>query len=205
MDAKLGQRRDEITSRTKQVLGSWLLHAVFVVVSLFVMINVHEIGHTVFARLFGDNHAFYAFYKLRPDGSLSCIGCNVYDETKLSFLGNLFVTLGGVIFSQTAAIALLRYGETAKISQRSKRFLKVLATVCLLDVFFQVVQGTMANTGQQVAFTRVDIADFIWLVANRVQIGSVVVKGIVLAMLAAYFWWIGVKWYGLSAKTRKQA
>ncbi len=206
MDTKLVQHRDETASRTKQGFGSLLLCAFFFVVSLFIMINVHEIGHTVFARLFGDNHAFYALYRLRADGSLACVGCNVYDEAKLSFLGNVFVTLGGVTFSQLMAITLLWYGEKAKTNQTARRFFRVVATVCLFDVFFQVAQGIVANIAHQVAFTRVDIADFIWLVANRVQASPVVVKGIVLAILSGYSWWIVVKWYkGLGAKSTSQA
>jgi len=185
----------------KQMFGRALLYVAFVVVSLFVMINIHEIGHTVFARLFGDKHAFYALYRLHADGSLACIGCNVYNEANLSFLGNIFVTLGGIIFSQALAITALWYREKTKTTQMLGRFARVLAFVCLFDVVFQVAQGMAANTAQQVALTRVDIADFVWLVTNRTQVAPGLVKGMVSAILLGYFYWIVVKWRGLSVKT----
>ena len=77
------------------------------------MINIHEIGHNVFAKLFGDTRAYYALCKFHPDGSVVCIRCNVYDVTKLSFGGKFIVTLGGVIFHQGLAAILLRYRRKA--------------------------------------------------------------------------------------------
>jgi len=195
MGTKSSQRNSSII--TGQVLGSLALYVLFVVVSLFVMINVHEIGHTVFARLFGDSSAFYALYRLRPDGSVACIGCNVYDETKISFFGNVVVTLGGVVFSQGLAVVSLWYKRKAKKSEKGRRFCSVLTAVCVFDAVLQVAQGITANTVQQSAFTRVDIADFVWLVANQAQVSHVVVKGIVLAILLVYLWWF----VGLYRKT----
>jgi len=195
MDTKPSQRNSGVISG--QVLGSLALYTFFVAVSLFVMINVHEIGHTLFARLFGDTGAFYALYKLHPDGSVACIGCNVYDETKLSFIGNVVVTLGGVIFSQGLAVVLLWYKGKTKMGETSRRFCGVLTTVCVFDAVFQVAQSITANTVHQSAFTRVDIADFVWLVANQAHVSHVVVKGIVLVVLLVYLWWF----IGLYRKT----
>ncbi len=163
----------------------WARDAAFAALALFLMVNVHEIGHTFFARLFGDGSARYALYRLRPDGGLACIGCNRYDETALSFWGNLFVTLGGVIFSQILAlISLWLWGRT--VSQPAKRFWGILALVCLFDVFFQAAQGLAANTALQTSLTRVDIADFVWLAANRTGATPAAVKGGVVTILALY-------------------
>ncbi len=163
----------------------WARDAAFAALALFLMLNVHEIGHTFFARLFGDGSARYALYHLRPDGGLACIGCNHYDETALSFWGNLFVTLGGVIFSQILALISLWLGGRT-VNRPAKRFWGILAFVCLFDVVFQAAQGLAAHTAIQTSLTRVDIADFVWLVANRTGATPAAVKGGVAALLVLY-------------------
>ena len=173
----------------RQWVGAMALYALLVAASVFVMINVHELGHTVFARLFGDTDAFYALYKLHPDGSVACIGCNVYDETKISPFGNSVVALGGLIFSQGLALALLWYKSKTKKNGLIGRFIGVLIAVCVFDAVFQVAQGIIVNTAQQTAFTRVDMADFIWLVTRHVEVSPVAVKGLVLMALLVYLLW----------------
>ena len=54
-------------------------YALSVAAALFIMLNWHEMGHTAFARLFGDADASYALYKSHPGGRLACNRCNVYD------------------------------------------------------------------------------------------------------------------------------
>ena len=175
MDVKSPYRRRAVIS-----------YALSVAAALFIMLNWHEMGHTAFARLFGDADASYTLYKLHPDGRLACIGCNVYDETQLSFVGNVVVALGGVIFSQGMAVVLLWLKR--RWNRAKGRFWAVLTGVCLFDALFQVAQGVAADTGRQSALTRVDIADFVWLIANRTPLSHGVVKGIVVAALAAYLW-----------------
>jgi hypothetical protein len=169
-----------------QSLGKWAVYIFLTLLSLFIMINIHEIGHTVFARLFGDTDAVYYLYRVSPNGDIACIGCNVYDETTLSLLGNIFVTLGGVIFSQGVAVALLVAKH--KVG-RIGRFCNILVIVTLFDALFQVAQGIIANTAQQAGLTRVDFADFIWLVANQTGLAHFVIKGIILACLLVYLLW----------------
>ena len=70
----------------------------FGLVFLFVMVNVHEIGHTTVARLLGDDSAHYVLYQVQ--GQSGCLGCNLYDSSRLGDLANVFVNLGGVIFTQ---------------------------------------------------------------------------------------------------------
>ncbi len=173
----------------RQWVGALALYALLVAASVLVMINVHELGHTVFARLFGDSGASYALYRLRPDGRVACIGCNVYDETKISPFGNGVVALGGLIFSQGLALALLWSKSKIKKNGLIGRFIGVLIAVCVFDAVFQVAQGIIVNTAQQTAFTRVDMADFIWLVTRHAQVSPVAVKSLVLTALWAYLWW----------------
>ncbi len=62
-------------------------HGLIILVSIplafLCMLNLHEIGHTVFARLSGDGEAVYYLYQRFPNGGF-CMGCNIYDESKLS-------------------------------------------------------------------------------------------------------------------------
>jgi hypothetical protein len=46
--------------RAGVAVALWLVAAL---VLTFVMINIHEIGHTVVARLAGDPHASYSLYR----------------------------------------------------------------------------------------------------------------------------------------------
>lgn len=169
-----------------QGISKVLLHVVAIVISAFLMVNVHEIGHTVFARLFGDNHATYALYRLQSNGKLACVGCNAYDETALSWIGNVVVTVGGVVFSQSLALGVLWYGK----QKRCWRYCRILVAVSAFDVVFQVLQGVIANTAKQTGLTRVDIADFVWLVAGRAGISDVVIKVSIVAILLVYLWWL---------------
>ena len=174
---------------TLRWFGKALYIALLVVASVFIMINVHEIGHTVFARLLGDGSASYALYRLHPDGSIRCIGCNAYNPHWLSFFGNVIVPLGGVIFSQGLALALLWYKRKVKGGAPCGRFCAVLTVVCVSDAAFQVAQGLAANIGQQTGLTGVDIADFIWLVASHTHLGPVLLKAALAAALLVYLGW----------------
>jgi len=167
-----------------------LLYFGVIVLSVVVVVNIHEIGHTVFARFFGDNQATYSLYRLQSDGSLACIGCNAYNETALSWAGNVVVTLGGVIFSQGLALLALWYGRRRKV-QRCWHFCKILVVMCAFDAVFQVLQGMFADTAHQTGLTRVDIADFIWLVAGRTGISDIVIKIGIVVVLLVYLWWFG--------------
>ena len=162
-------------------------YALFLGVAGFLMLNVHEIGHTVFARLFGDRSASYALYRLQPNGSVACIGCNAYDESQLSFLGNAVVTLGGVLFTQGLALLLLWYGGRSR-NAPCRGFCAVLMNVCLFDAVVQVAQGLAADTARQTALTRVDLADFVWLLSNRMHAAPGLLQGSILAVLIAYLW-----------------
>lgn len=162
-------------------------YALFLGLSFFLMLNVHEMGHTVFARLFGDRSASYALYRLQPDGSVACIGCNTYDESQLSFLGNAVVTLGGVLFTQGLALLLLWYAGRSR-NAPCRSFCAVLMNVCLFDAVVQVAQGLAADTARQTALTRVDLADFVWLLSNRMHAAPDLLQGSILAALIAYLW-----------------
>jgi hypothetical protein len=101
------------------------------------MIIVHEIGHTVVARLLGDGRATFTLY------SSHCIGCNLYDSQRLSPLANVAVSLGGVLFTALVTVAaLVALGWPGRPSWLPRWLLTEVAVVFyLLDFAFQIVQA----------------------------------------------------------------
>src|SRR5437868_3645134 len=77
------------------------------------MVNVHEIGHTLVARLLGDASAHYVLYE--SGGHSSCLGCNLYDSSKLSDNANAIVNFGGVLSTQA-----LCWGAIVLLARRSR-------------------------------------------------------------------------------------
>jgi peptidase M50B-like protein len=141
----------------------------FGLVFLLLMVNVHEVGHTVFARLLGDGSAHYVLYQQR--GSSTCMGCNLYDSSRLENVANALVNLGGVIFTQLlgwSAILLLARGRPA-----APRWL--LLTVIVItwsgDVILQLVQGLLANVPQELPRgperTYTDYLAVVWFLRNQ--------------------------------------
>ena len=135
---------------------------------LFVMVNVHELGHTVFARLLGDDSAHYVLYQ--PGGSGACMGCNLYDSSRIGDLGNVLVNLGGVIFTQLlccAAILLLASQTVLK----QWMLLTVIGITWLGDAILQLVQGLQVNIPEQLArgpeSTYTDYGAVVWFLRDQ--------------------------------------
>ncbi len=80
------------------MIGKFLRVLLFGLAFLIVMVNVHEVGHTVFARLLGDDSAHYVLYEAQ--GRSTCLGCNLYDSSRLGDVANVLVNFGGVVFTQ---------------------------------------------------------------------------------------------------------
>jgi hypothetical protein len=166
-------------------VNRWVRRALLVLlvpVAAFVMVNIHEIGHTFLARLFGDTGATYFLYRYSEDGF--CLGCNVYDEGRLSYLGNVLVTLGGVLFTTVAMILSLLLRKMRPVGRWVRRTAAIFATVCFLDVPLQVWQGIQADVASQTGLVRVDLADFTYLVATGTGLGILPVKvGLLVALI----------------------
>jgi hypothetical protein len=111
------------------------------------MVNVHEVGHTVFARLLGDDSAHYVLYEAQ--GRSTCLGCNLYDSSRLGDAANVLVNFGGLIFTQLlcwTAIVLLAGGERGVL--RRWWLLTAIVVTWLGDIILQLVQGLPANIPQ---------------------------------------------------------
>jgi hypothetical protein len=139
-----------------------LLYLAVFVLGMLVMVNVHEIGHTVFARLLGDPQATYILSGSMPDGG-TCFGCNFYDSNKLSSTGNLAVSAAGVLFTQVFAAVFLLLSRRKGWSAPLRNCIHILFFVFLFDLPFQVIQGLPADISAQTRLTWVDLRDFLYL------------------------------------------
>jgi hypothetical protein len=107
----------------------------FIIPAGFLMINEHEIGHTIFARLTGDPQAHYYLTK---NGSL---GLNEYDVNKLSTFGKTAVPLAGVLFSQGLAQLSDMALRKIQMPRVLQQFTAAVFLVSKVDFAFQSIQG----------------------------------------------------------------
>ncbi len=174
---------------TVRNVSAMFRRVLFVLVFVFVMINFHEIGHTVFARLLGDDSAHYVLYQ--ADGRSSCMGCNLYDSSRLADIPNVLVNLGGVIFTQLLcwiAIFLLAGGERAGL----KRWMLLTAIVITWfgDVVVQLVQGLTANVPQvlprRAEITYTDYQAVVWFIRDQTGAAVSDLKTVLLLATIGY-------------------
>ncbi len=178
----------DIHTRVRNV-SAIFRRVLFVLVFVFVMINFHEIGHTVFARLLGDDSAHYVLYQ--ADGRSACMGCNLYDSSRLADIPNVLVNLGGVIFTQLLcwiAIFLLAGGERAGL----KRWMLLTAIVITWfgDVVVQLVQGLTANVPQvlprRAEITYTDYQAVVWFIRDQTGAAVSDLKTVLLLATIGY-------------------
>lgn len=161
---------------------------------------IHEMGHTILARVLGDPNS--VFYLARIEEHSACLGCNIYDASKLSWGGNLVVSLGGLIATQLAALTALFLLR----SRLENRFLRRILTsfalgFAFLDVPVQVIQGLLYNLNQQTFPTNVDLVDFMLLVQEKVGASQLLLKGLLTAAGVIYLW--GFVWFYKSNKAAR--
>ena len=151
------------------MVAAFLRFVLFGLVFLFVIVNVHELGHTVFARLLGDGSAHYVLYQ--EQGGSTCMGCNLYDSSRLGNVANVLVNLGGVISTQLlgwSAIFLLGRGRPS-----IPRWMLLTAIVMTWsgDVILQLVQGLVANVPQELPrgpeHSYTDYPAVVWFLRNQ--------------------------------------
>jgi hypothetical protein len=101
------------------------------------MIIVHEVGHTVVARLLGDGRATFTLY------SSHCIGCNLYDSQRLGPLANAAVSLGGVLFTGLLTVGALGVlGWRRRPSWLPSWLLVEVAAISFVgDFLWQIIQA----------------------------------------------------------------
>lgn len=158
---------------------------VFTLAVLVIALNVHEIGHTLVAQLSGDRSARYFLYR-HDVAHGTCLGCNIYDASRLSYMGNVAVTVGGVVTTQLFAVALLAWSSRQKRYSLRRRASLIAAVTFAVDAPLQVFQAIHANVGTQRALTRVDLADTLYLVAQRIPASPTALKVILACALFLY-------------------
>jgi hypothetical protein len=171
------------------MIAAFLRVVVFGLAFLFVMVNVHELGHTVTARVLGDNSAHYVLYEAR--GNSACMGCNLYDSSRLGHAANVLVNFGGVVFTQLLcwiAIVLLATGERAVL--RRRMLLTAIAITWSGDLVLQLVQGLQAQIppvlprGPESTYT--DYQAVVWFIRDQTGTAATDVKTALLAGTIAY-------------------
>jgi hypothetical protein len=153
--------------------------------ALLIALNLHEMGHTLAARAAGDSGAMYFLYRNDPHTG-TCIGCNVYDETRLSYGGNLWVTVAGVLTTQVIAFGLWLWGVRKEPHSLQRRLALLIALVFMVDVPLQVLQALFADVAKQAQLTRVDLADTLYLVMQRAPVSALTLKAVLVGCMLAY-------------------
>lgn len=102
-----------------------------------VMVITHEIGHTVVARVLGDDRATFLLY------GHDCFGCNLYDSARLAPWGNVAVSLGGLLFTALLTIAaVLALGWHGRPRWLPRWLLAEVIVICYGgDLVWQFVQA----------------------------------------------------------------
>jgi hypothetical protein len=151
----------------------------------FVMIIVHEVGHTVVARVLGDGRATFILY------SGHCIGCNLYDSQRLSPMANVAVSLGGVLFTALATVAALGTLCWSRRPPWLPRWLLIeVAAVCFVgDFLWQIVQAALLPVparepvGWGLGYTDLNAAVSFFSQATGLSHAATATIGITLAVL----------------------
>ncbi|HDH25375.1 MAG TPA: hypothetical protein ENH00_04150 [Actinobacteria bacterium] len=167
--------------------GRWrrtLWFGAVAVLGVAVMVNVHEIGHTLAAWVLGDTTASYRLFESYPGGGY-CIGCNSYDPSALTPSGVALVSLAGVAATQVIAVSVI-IGRGVSKSAASRRSMSIVAGVFFFDLVWQVLQGLVADVNTQTALSRVDLADFVFIVSRETTLEPGVAVALVVAVSLVY-------------------
>jgi hypothetical protein len=165
-----------------------LLVILLVPVFLVTFTVVHELGHTILARILGDPES--VFYLARFEAHSTCLGCNIYDPSRLSWAGNLVVSLGGLLATQLVALIALFLLRQPIEKRLYRQFLGTIAFgFAFLDVTVQVLQGLLYNLSHETFPTNVDLVDFMLLVQEKTGASQLLLKGLLLAVTILYLSW----------------
>ena len=154
-----------------------VLIVLLIPVFLIAFTVIHELGHTILARLLGDPGS--VFYLAKIEKHSTCLGCNIYDPAKLSWGANLIVSLGGLLATQLVALTALFLLRLRKNNPLSLRILSFVALgFAFLDVPVQAIQGLLYNLNRHSWPTNVDLMDFMLLVQAKIGASQLLLKGI---------------------------
>lgn len=157
---------------------------------------VHEMGHTILARILGDPSS--TFYLTKIEESSACLGCNIYDHARLTSMENLLVSAGGWLATQIVAILLLVLSKTVAGKAWMTSLLGRLALAfAFLDVSVQGIQGLLYDIEQHSWPTNVDPMDIMLLISAQTGASQALMKIALAGGAAAYllvFTWLYHHW-----------
>lgn len=177
-----------------------LLLVAYAPVFVLGFVVVHEMGHTLAARVLGDPDS--TFYLVRITEQSTCLGCNITDVTRLTRGENVAVSLAGLFATQLLALLLLAAGTLLVARRFLSRLLAGSAVVAVAaDVLVQGSQGLLYDIADHTWPTNVDLMDVMLLVRQQTAAGQTLMKVVLAAALAlwvAFFSWL----YRRSARRR---
>lgn len=145
--------------------------------AFFIIINIHEIGHTLVSKYLGDTHACYKLVEFN-NGHLTAIGKNVYNLYIFNDWQIIFISLAGVLASQVFAIFLIFIASKIK-KIKNTTLTKYLIFASGFDLAFQELQGLFApiqhrNLMCPRGICGNDFADAFWLIARKLNLNSTI-------------------------------
>ena len=170
-----------------------LKNFVLLAVSFFIVINIHEIGHTFVARYLGDAHAYYKLVEF-SDGRVTAVGKNVYNLYIFDDLQIILISLAGVLASQLLAVFLMIAIKIKKI--KNTIFTKYLIFAGGFDLVFQELQGMFTPLQHRGLMCPRgvcgnDFADVFWLIAQKLKLNSTLgILAIKLLSLLVIIMWL---------------
>lgn len=169
-----------------------LLLILLIPVYLLVLIFIHELGHTLLARLLGDPNA--VFYLYRAEEHSRCLGCTLYDISKLSWGSHLIVSIGGLFATQTIALLTLVFLRFRQFESRLPQtiFSMIAVTFVFFDVPLQMIQSLTSDLERSTWPTGMDLVDLMLLLQQRLHFNPLLLKGAFLSVslvyLAVFLW-----------------
>jgi len=168
----------------QKILRSNLIMLLFWIL-LIAFIVVHELGHTILARLLGDPNSTFYLAKIGEDSA--CCGFTIYDTARLSWGGNLTVSLGGLLATQLVALIALFLLRLRRDNFLWRRTFSIIALgFAFLDVSVQIIQGLLYNLDHHVWPTNVDLMDVMLLLQPKVGASQILFKGLLLTIAVVY-------------------
>lgn len=144
---------------SKTSIGSNIGTFAFALPAVAILVNNHEIGHTLFAKVLGDRKAHYSLLDAET----------FVDTTKLTKFGNTLLPLGGVLFSELLAEGYDQINRYIEMPDWLHRLLAVGYLVTKLDIglqTYQILGKHETNTFDGTAGSRPDFVEFTFYISN---------------------------------------
>ena len=141
--------------------------------SWFIVLIIHEFGHTITAKILGDNTAYFKIVQFQ-NGKLTAIGSNQYNIHAFNWWQIIIVSLAGVIFTYILALTVLSFKNKTK-HKLIKLTLNSIIFWGVFDLVFQEIQGLFADIvnrtqycGGTTGICGNDFADVFWILYVKI-------------------------------------